>query len=262
MSTLSVSTVCERTGLALMPSESRVIYRVAKTRYGPLNPLLRSGSSPEDWSRWDTPGRTIYGGSTPSGAFAEVLGYIDPEPPAIAMADLFDDVSDSDADSLAEQIACELPAAGAMAYKSIPQGWRQERSLYELTLPPGGWFIDVLAPESIAVLNAECRELLDAHAVARLTMSELTGSSSAARAITTGIATHIRSRVVLFDGSLPHGIVYDSKWGQGLTNWAAWLRRADDGTGIDPIGTQSIESIGRHSEDLRKAADLHGLRIY
>lgn len=109
----------------------------------------------EDWSRWDTPGRTIYGCSTAIGAFVEVLEYIRPDPPATPLTELFDDVDTDDADTFAEQVARELPAHGAMPYRSIPQGWRQIRSLYEMQLPYSGWFIDITGAASISVVSEQ-----------------------------------------------------------------------------------------------------------
>ncbi len=109
------------------------------------------------------------------------------------------------------------------------------RSLYELQLPYSGWFVDVTGAESISVLSERLGSTLLAECeVEHLTLSELTSSSEDLKKLTTGIATWIRDRTVLFDGGeRPHGIVYPSKWG-GTTlgdNYAMWLRRTDDGTG-------------------------------
>ncbi|WP_435084083.1 RES domain-containing protein, partial [Gordonia hongkongensis] len=216
----------------------------------------------EEWSRWDTPGRTVYGGSTAAGAFIEVLEYIRPAPPVIAMTDLFDDVEADDAVTLDEQIAREFPAHGAMPFRSISRGWRQSRRLYEIQLPAEGWFIDVTGANSVATINSEQPELLGALGTEQLTLSELTNSSPEARTLTTGIATWIRESVVLEDGSRPHGITYPSKWGAGLTNWAMWMRRTDDGTGQDPIKTLETAEIGKHSAALIAAAQLRGFSIF
>ncbi|GAA4473710.1 hypothetical protein GCM10023094_07880 [Rhodococcus olei] len=117
--------LCALTGLNLVRGDGRSIFRVAKSKYGALEPPARVGDDPSSWSRWDTPGRTIYGGSTAVGAFVEVLEYIDPDPPKIPMSELFDDVDASDALTLDAQIARELPRHGAMPYRSISQGWRR-----------------------------------------------------------------------------------------------------------------------------------------
>jgi hypothetical protein len=76
-------------------------------------------------------------------------------PPATPLTELFDDVDTDDADTFAEQVARELPAHGAMPYRSIPQGWRQIRSLYEMQLPYSGWFIDITGAASISVVSEQ-----------------------------------------------------------------------------------------------------------
>lgn len=246
--------VCSATGLNIIASASQRIYRVAKTTYGALNPPSRpQGANPANWSRWDTPGRTIYGGSTDVGAFIEVLEYITPDPPATDLSVLFDDVAEHDAATLADQIACEMPQHGAMHYRSIPKGWRSERTLYELLLPEHGWFVDVTGADSISAIDREIRVLLAQHGIERLTLSQLTATSDEMKSVTTGIATWVRREVVLYDGSLPHGIVYPSKWGRNHENWAMWLRRTDDQLGLDPVTIAEASDIGQHTRaDFRK----------
>lgn len=253
------SSVCASTGLRIVPSRGQTVYRVARESRGALNPPVRGGGPPPEWSRWDTPGRTVYGGSTAKCAFLEVLAYVTPALPATDLEDLFDDVDNSDAPTLAEQVRRELPACGGMLERSLPQGWRDERRLYELTLPTDGWFVDITADESVAVINRECQHLTGGR---KLTTSSLSASSDAAKRLTTSIATWAREQVNLFDGSQPHGIMYPSKWGRHLMNWAIWLRRTDDGVGPDPISLRSVAEIGRHTLGLVAAADFHDLRIY
>src|SRR5690625_898547 len=257
--------ICPATRLDVVASSGQSIFRVAKTQYGPVNPPARvPGEHPvKDWSRWDTPGRTVYGCSTPMGAFVEVLEYITPDPPTTPMTELCEDVAADDADTLADQIASELPANGAMAYRSISQGWRELRSLYELRLPASGWFVDIAGANSISVVSEELGPTLLAECgIEPLTLSELTGSSADLKPLTTGIATWVRDSVHLEGGHRPHGVVYPSKWGRTLDNWAMWLRRKDDGTGEDPLTLLETSDIGRHTKPLVGAAKLRGLRIY
>jgi len=259
------ATICESTGLNIVASSRQRIFRVAQTKYGSVNPPPRvPGEHPvEDWSRWDTPGRTVYGGSTAKGAFVEVLEYITPEPPATPLTESFDDVGAGDANTLAEQIARELPACGGMPYRSISQGWRQARSLYELQLPPSGWFVDITGANSISVVSDQLGSTLLAECgIEQLTLSELTSSSADLKKLTTGIATWIRETVHLHYGERPHGIVYPSKWGTTLDNCAMWLRRTDDGTGPDPLIQLDTSNIGRHTRPLVEAAKLRGMRIF
>lgn len=261
----TATTVCTATGFNITPSSRRSIFRVAQTRYGPINPPAHSAADdPENWSRWDTPGRTIYGCATPTGALVEVLEYIRPDPPAVLMAELFDDVSYDDELTLAEQIARELPAHGAMPYRSISRGWREARSLYELHLPHRGWFVNIAGAQSISTLTAQLGSTLLAECnIDQLTISELTSSAPNLRRLTTGIATWIRDHVILFDGQLPHGIVYPSKWGTSLgDNYAVWLRRTDDGTGSDDVDMIEASTLGRHTKPLVEAAALRGMKVF
>lgn len=256
--------VCAATGLNIVASAGQSIYRVASTDYGPVNPPARElgGVPVEGWSRWDTLGRTIYGCSTATGAFVEVLEYITPDPPATPMEELFDDVGPDDAATFAEQVARELPAHGAMAYRSIPRGWREERSLYELRLPGSGWFVNITGAQSLSVVSKQLSSLVAQCGIDQLTVSELTSSSEEYKKLTTGIATWVRESVVLANGDRPHGIVYPSKWGITLDNWAMWLRRADDQTGVDPIAVTATDGIGRHTRPFVEAATLRHMRIF
>ena len=260
------ATICAASGLNIVASSGQSVFRVARTQYGPVNPPPRvPGEHPvEDWSRWDTPGRTIYGCSSATGAFVEVLEYIRPDPPATLLSDLFDDVEPDDAATFAAQVAKELPQHGAMPYRSISKGWREMRSLYELQLPYSGWFVDITGAESISVLSERLGSTLLAECeVEHLTLSELTSSSEDLKKLTTGIATWIRDRTVLFDGERPLGIVYPSKWGTTLgDNYAMWLRRTDDGTGPDPVTEIEPSSIGKHTKPFVDAARLRGMRIF
>jgi hypothetical protein len=259
------ATVCASTGLNIVASSAQSLFRVAQTKFGAVNPPPRvPGEHPvENWSRWDTPGRTIYGSSTATAAFVEVLEYIKPDPPATPMAELFDDVEAGDAVTFADQVARELPKSGGMPYRSISQGWRQTRSLYELQLPNTGWFVDITGANSISVLSNELGSTLLAECgIDQLTLSELTSSSADLKRLTTGMATWIRESVQLQDGERPHGIAYPSKWGTTLDNWAMWLRRTDDGTGADPLTLVEASDIGRHARPLVEAATLRGLRIF
>lgn len=180
------------------------------------------------------------------------------------MTELFDDVEPGDAATLAEQIARELPMHGAMMYRSISQGWRDVRTLYELQLPHVGWFVNITAAESISALSAQLGPTLLAECgIDQLTLSELTTSAPRLKILTTGIATWIRGQVILFDGERPHGITYPSKWGTTLgDNYAMWMRRTDDGTGPDPVKQRDYSGIGKHLEPLIDATRLRGMTIF
>ncbi len=175
---------------------------------------------------------------------------------------MFDDVGPEDAATFAEQVARELPAHGGMLYRSILRDWRQSRSLYELVLPEDGWFVDVTGAESVSVISRELGlALLAQCGIGQLTLSELTSSSQEFHELTTGIATWVRNSI-LEEGLRPHGIVYPSEWGSKQENWAMWLRRADDGTGVDPVELIDTSDIGRHTKPFVEAAALRGMRIF
>jgi hypothetical protein len=78
-------TVCENTGLALLPAGGQSVCRLAKPSYGVLNPPARGVSSSEDragWNRFDLPGeQTIYCASSDEGAYGELLGALNLDPP-------------------------------------------------------------------------------------------------------------------------------------------------------------------------------------
>jgi hypothetical protein len=215
------------------------------------------------WSRWDVPGhRTLYGATQEKTAFREVIQYIAPALPPTPMTDLFDDVDDNDASTLDEQVAAELPQHGAMAPRSISKGWRDERTIYSLRLAPSGWFVDVAAAQSISAIGIALQDPLQELGVNELTLHELTGSDTDKK-ITTTIAEWVRS-VILDDGSLPHGIMYRSKWGADWETWAFWLRRVDDGfpLEIEPFKLLQEEEIGKHTKTLVEAAKMSNMRIY
>ena len=69
-----MSGVCARTGLAYVTGPVTG-FRIAKTSYGPLNPLARPAGVAErsSWSRFDTTGSTIYLAADAATAYAETL---------------------------------------------------------------------------------------------------------------------------------------------------------------------------------------------
>lgn len=114
----------------------------------------------------------------------------------------------------------------------------------------------MLSEQLGATLLAEC-------GIEQLTVSELTSSAADMKKLTTGIATWIRERIIVFDGERPHGILYPSKWGTTLgENYAMWLRRVDDETGTDPVTQLEPSSIGKHTKPFVEAARLRGMRIF
>lgn len=258
--------VCTRTGLVLTASCRQRVFRVASKGRGPFNPPPRAeATSPEELSRWDTPGRTIYAGSAERGALIEVLSYITPdETSSQTMTDAFDDVELGDELFVYEQIAKELAQHGAMAARSVSKGWREARNIYEFRLPANGWFVDITASDSVGAVDEHLRAALgDKYGIDELHISHLTDDGADARAVTAHIAKWVRGQV-LDDGSLSHGIVYPSKYGTDLENYAIWLRRRDDGvdTGIDPLERVGQYAIHKHTTEFQKAISRLKLKAY
>jgi len=138
--------------------------------------------------------------------------------------------------------------------------WRAERCLYELSLPTSGWFVNISSSDSVGVLRALQAEWLTEPLAEDLTVSHLMGGN---RHITTAVAAWVWKQV-LDDESLPHGIRYMSKYGTDWRCTAFWLREFDDGKNpsgemIQHVGGQSIDA---RDPDLRRAADLFGLRFH
>ncbi|WP_307810579.1 RES domain-containing protein [Tomitella biformata] len=255
--------MCARTGLLLQSGSGRRVSRIAQSRFGALNPPQRPVQGPRDgWGRWDVPGhRTVYAAEDEVAAFSEVINYIEPRLPSIPMADLFDDVSAVDSETLDAQIYSELPTHGSMPVRSISKGWRDARSSYTLSLPAAGWFVDVTASASVAIIGQALESPLQKCGVDQLTLGEITGSLD--KDVTTTIASWLHG-AVLDDGSLPHGITYRSKWGAEWRTWAIWLREMDAGLESTEEPTKSLmqDSIGAHSRPLIEAAILRNMRVY
>lgn len=255
---------CEATGLRLVPAVAQQAYRIQKPSWGAMNPPVRAGelTSVGDWGRWDAAGhRTIYAASAKRYAYQEVLAYLTPAQSLqhTAMSEVFDDV-DEHAGSVLEAIAKEWE--GKLRPNEIARQWRDERLVYELSLPPSGWFIDIGHGDSLAALNSGAGPIAGLVAPTRLlTLDDLVGTD---RTLTCAIATLLH-QVVLDDGWQPHGVFFRSKWGVDGECWAVWLRATDDGRpGGEPTQVVAGTPIGHPSEDpeLQAAATALNLCLF
>ncbi|MGU3586715.1 RES domain-containing protein [Rhodococcus sp. C26F] len=194
-----------------------------------------------------------------------MLSYITPDDSGLGtMSDFFDDVAADDELFLHEQIAKELAQRAGMRKRSVSKGWREDRNIYEFMLPTDGWFVDITASDSIGALDEQlCTALAGRFGIEELHVSHLTADGDDARAVTTYLATEVRS-LVLDDGSLPHGIVYPSKCGTDLKNYAVWLRRRDDGTDSarQPFDLVASNAINLHVEAFQSAVKRLRLTAY
>jgi hypothetical protein len=248
--------VCSITGLAYV--EGPVTgYRIAKSSYGPLNPLPRSSGTADrsSWSRFDTPGSTVYLAGDRRTAYAETL----------AMARVGKDFRDAVAFA-ADQFGVTVEAARKMIQEDwtrngnmvpgwLPANWRDGRLIYTLQINRPIRWIDLTAAESIAALNRHLgQQLDDAFGIGTVTLGTLTGEN---RGATTTVAEWLREKV-LDDGNYAAGVRAHSKYGGGLC-WAYWLRRQDDLLGPDPVLIAAETEIHRDDADLNYVLSLYGL---
>ncbi|MBB5918827.1 hypothetical protein BJY24_007739 [Nocardia transvalensis] len=239
----SARRTCSKTGLVLVPSASREVYRLAKPSYGALNPLLRAVSGDESrapWNRYDVAGqRTVYAASTEEGAYGELLAPLKPKLP-VAASTYFDDVGvDDELDSLIKE---EWDDAGFRPPRDIDLAWLAEYRLYRVTLPTMGWFIDIEAASSLSAIAKYPPQSLVDRGIGEVTVAELRGSD---RSLTTAIATRLWP-ITLDDNSLAHGIMYGSRHGSEWNCWAIWLRRTRRGRapkGLIPTANHGVEVL-------------------
>ncbi|GAC1373439.1 MAG: hypothetical protein NVSMB43_11050 [Pseudarthrobacter sp.] len=248
--------VCSITGLAYV--EGPVTgYRIAKSSYGPLNPLPRSSGTADrsSWSRFDTPGSTVYLAGDRRTAYAETL----------AMARVGKDFRDAVAfaadqfgvtvETARKMIQEDWTRSGNMVPGWLPANWRDGRLIYTLQINRPIRWIDLTAAESIAALNRNLgQQLDDAFGIGTVTLGTLTGEN---RGATTTVAEWLREQV-LDDGNYAAGVRAHSKYGGGLC-WAYWLRRLDNRLGPDPVLIEAETEIHRDDADLNYVLSLYGL---
>lgn len=251
--------VCSRTGLALVEGPASAL-RVARESYGPLDPPFRMpGECPQEWSRYDTPGRTIYACADRVTAYMELLApyRTDVNAERRALQPVADGMG-KDLDALWRDIVAEWDEAGMMNAGWLPRVFREGRKLYTLTFP-AGWWIDITATETIAALEdllPQAWPTAEGPLEEPLTLAHLTGDD---RFLTTAIATALREEVTLDDGTLPLGIKFLSKHGHPARGtgicWAYWMRAVDSGLD-EPVSTT------RQTEIRADDADLIAVQIY
>lgn len=248
--------VCSVTGLAYV--DGPVIgYRIAKSSYGPLNPLPRAVGSADrtSWSRFDTPGSTIYLAGDKRTAYAEALsmarvakGFRN----AVAFAALQFALPLDDARKM---IHDDWIRNGNMVPGWLPANWRDGRLVYTLQVNGPMRWVDLTAAESVAALNRHLgQQLEDAFGIADINLAALAGED---REPTTHIAEWLREQV-MDDGIYAAGVRAHSKYGGGVC-WAYWMRRRDDGLGTDPVEVLDETEIHRSDPDLEYVLGMYGL---
>ncbi|MGP5640933.1 hypothetical protein ACTXPS_16010 [Brachybacterium tyrofermentans] len=245
--------ICSRTGLALVASPVSAL-RIARESYGPLDPVARaSNSGPEAWSRYDTPGRTIYACADRVTAYMELLApyRTDVSRERRALQPIADALG-KNLDELWRDIVAEWDETGSMKASWLPRTFREGRRVYALAFPAGSW-IDITATETITALenmHPHPWPTADGPLEEPLTLAHLTGDD---RTLTTAIARVLRNDVRLDDGTRPLGVRFLSKHGHpakgtGLC-WAYWMRDVDNGAAESTTITHHT-SIGEHDPDL------------
>jgi hypothetical protein len=248
--------VCSATGLAYV--EGPVTgYRIAKSSYGPLSPLPRAAGSPDrfSWSRFDTPGSTVYLAGDKRTAYGEALAMARVAKDfrnAIAFAARQFDVSLEEARRMTQD---DWTRNGNMVPGWLPANWRDGRLMYSLLINGPLRWVDLTATESIAALNRHLgQQLEDAYGIPDITLATLAGDD---REPTTHIAAWLREQV-LDDGNYAAGVRAHSKYGGGVC-WAYWMRRRDDNLGADPVDVLDETEIHRSDPDLEYVLAMYGL---
>jgi hypothetical protein len=238
---------CTETGLAIVEGPV-TMYRVSVARNGrgPLNPLNRPDNPAigrGDWSRFDTPGLTIYGADLRETAFTESLAYKAPSARDYAgLAEIARDQGIGLAELLEDLRNAGVPVDG------MDPDWRMDREIYTLEFPGLPW-VDLTHPDTVLAIKASGIAAGD-----RLTVSDLTGDD---RALTTSVAQWIRAQE-LQDGRRPAGIRYPSKFGffEGNYCWAGFISAPN--TGCTSVTGSEFAS---NDPDLVKAVQRTGVHV-
>ena len=194
--------LCTQTGLSIIEGPV-TMYRISVARpgRGPLNPKGRPADPAvdrRDWSRFDTPGLTIYGADLRVTAFTESLAFKAPSARNYAaMAE--------EARFLGlglNELLTDLRSAG-MPVDGMDPDWRLDHEIYRLDFPSRPW-IDLTHPHTVVAIKASGIATAD-----RMSVADLTGDD---RGLTTSVAQWIRAQR-LDDSSHPAGLRYPSKFG-------------------------------------------------
>ncbi|MCW2132378.1 hypothetical protein [Arthrobacter sp. VKM Ac-2550] len=248
--------ICASTGLTLVDTRLSG-FRIAKSSYGPLNPRPRPntrGSGRSGWSRFDTPGTTVYLAGDKRTAYAETLSPTrvgSQFRSAVAFAAQQFGISGDEARRLIEE---DWTRNGNMVPGWLPASWRDGRLMYRLRMNSTASWVDLTTAETVAALNRFLGQTFEEQLeINGITLATLSGEN---RDATTLIAQWIREQV-LDDGSYPAGVKFHSKFGGGVC-WAYWMRRTDDGLGPEPFKIITEDEIQQHDNDLGYVLGLYG----
>lgn len=219
--------VCTSTGLALVSGPVHG-FRIATVTYGALNPQQRHDGQPrDDWSRWDTPGRTLYIAETLETAFRECLAWARMKPSHQKKLGKLAALWGITAEEVMREVQADFDRLGHMQPGHLPFAWRDGHLIHEITVPQsaGRWWVDMEDQSTLDALS-----LGPAESIRPFTGQEEIDRAAAYsndRNVTTRLAQWMRG-VSLDDGSEPAGVKFRSRVGNGHC-WAYWMRRTDLG---------------------------------
>lgn len=145
--------VCPVTGFKLIEATWQTAYRIQTKEHSALSaPTRESGTDPDSWGRYDTPGETVYLADSAVCAFLETLasfkrklGAIDP----LARDAAFLGMS---IEEFYDEVASQWDERHFMQTGVLPRQWRERRNMNVVSLPQHGWWIDIEDPESISAI--------------------------------------------------------------------------------------------------------------
>ncbi len=212
-----------------------VIHRVARRRgllgFSTISPV--DAALPKAGNRFDVVGGgVLYAGSTPEACYAETLARFRPTP------------------KIRELLKNENEHF--MVTGGVPQDWRLQRTMGDLTLENPLPFLDVEDPATHDYLS----EVLAPNLVALgyddpLDLSDICNHD---RRLSRAIALHAYTATETDGTPTYSGMRYMSRIKSGWECWAIF-----EGTNIEIVDERSIELS---DPDLKKIADLWGLRVF
>ncbi|QHK18532.1 RES domain-containing protein [Pseudarthrobacter psychrotolerans] len=250
--------ICGTTGLALVPGPVSG-HRIATVTYGALNPEKRQDGEPrDDWSRWDTPGRTIYIADTLETAFRECLAWARMKPSHKKKLGKLAALWGITPEEVMKEIQADFDRLGHMQPGHLPFSWRDERLKHVIDVPENaGMWVDM---EDQATLDAlSLGPAADIKPFTGLEAVDRAAAFSNDRNVTTRIAEWLRG-VTLDDGSELAGVRFKSRVGNGIC-WAYWMRRTDLGL-TEVAEAASGEEISPRESALATVTEAWEIRVW
>lgn len=274
-----MSLVCARTGFAYVEGPITG-YRVAKPVHGPVNPRERKGSSTilsplthpkvssipsigmpmtahradrSQWSRFDTPGKTIYLAEDRWTAYAETLSVGSVRRGHHSAIDKAAKQFGLPYDEALQLINSDFDANGWLRPGRLPDRWRTDRRMYRLRVEGSRRWVDMGAPETIAALNEQLQYVVAFDT--RLTHIDQGSILGTDREVTTYLAEWIKKQR-LDDDSYAAGVMVPSKYGS-MTCWAHWLPHPGPGPAVTELAAETIEATDPNLQDVLTSYGLN-----